>query len=221
MRLKVLQNPLLSGFGCCLAVLFFHPCCQAQTQTQRGAVTGGAAGAIIGGIVGKQNDRTAKGAVIGGVAGAVAGGLLGKAQDDENQRQSEFQQRQQAAQAYQMGRALSISDAINMTRSGISPNVIVSQIQAVGVQQEIGVQEIILMHENGVPEIVIQEMQRAPVGGGAFRPPLGGPRTVYLEPQPVFVQPAPVFYDPFYPGVRFEYYQFHSGRRGHYYGYPR
>lgn len=112
-----------------------------HNNTQRGAVTGGAAGAIIGGIVGKQNDRTAQGAVIGGVAGALAGGMLGKAQDEENYRQFEYQQMQQAQQAYQLGRAVSLTDAINMTRSGISPSVIVSQIRAVGVQQEIGVQD--------------------------------------------------------------------------------
>jgi len=220
MRLNVLKKQILLGMGWLVVLSLLNPCCHGQNQTQRGAVTGGTAGAVIGGIIGKQNDRTAKGAIIGGVTGAVAGGLLGKAQDDANYRQYEFQQQQQATQAYQMGRAISISDAISMTRSGISPNVIVSQVRAVGVQQEIGVQEIILMHENGVPEIVIQEMQRAPVGGG-FRPPTTAPRTVYIEPQPVFVHPAPIYYEPYYPAMRFEYHQFHSGRRGHYYGFPR
>ena len=38
---------------------------QAQlNNTQRGALTGGAAGAVIGGIIGNQNDETPEGALI-------------------------------------------------------------------------------------------------------------------------------------------------------------
>lgn len=194
--------------------------CLGQNNSQRGAVVGGTAGAVIGGIVGKQNDRTAKGAIIGGVAGALTGGLIGRAQDNELFRQHEYQQMQQAQQSYQMSRAISLSDAINMTRSGISPSVIVAQIRAAGVQQEIGVQEIIMLHENGVPEVVIQEMQRARVGGPSM--PIQRPgQSVYVQPQPVFVQPAPVIYEPIYPAYGVEYRYVHPGppRRGHYYGF--
>ena len=56
---------------------------QAQSRTQNGATVGGLAGAVIGGIIGKQNDETPEGVLIGGAVGAITGGLIGKAQDNE------------------------------------------------------------------------------------------------------------------------------------------
>jgi uncharacterized protein YcfJ len=186
----------------------------AQNNSQKGALFGGTAGAVLGGVIGKQNDRTAKGAIIGGLAGAVAGGLMGNERDKDIQRQYEYQQMQQAQQAqqaYQMSRAISMNDAISMSNSGLSPQVIISQIRANGVQQEIGVQEIILLHQNGVAEGVIQEMQRARIGAPA---PVGRPAPVYVQPAPtVIVEPAPVFYHP----VPVYGYHYHPRPRGHYY----
>lgn len=62
--------------------------CAAPTgpNTQRGAVIGGATGAVLGGIIGHQSGNTLEGAAIGGAAGAGAGALYGNSQDQENQR---------------------------------------------------------------------------------------------------------------------------------------
>lgn len=55
-------------------------------NTQRGAATGGLAGAALGGIVGHQSGRTLEGAAIGAAAGAGAGALYGNARDEEQYR---------------------------------------------------------------------------------------------------------------------------------------
>ena len=54
-------------------------------NTERGAVTGGALGALAGGIIG-HNSRggdTLGGAILGAAAGAVAGGVMGNSVDQE------------------------------------------------------------------------------------------------------------------------------------------
>ena len=136
-----------------------------QSRAQEKAVIGGVAGAILGGIAGHQNDETPEGIAIGGAVGAIAGGLLGRAEDEQMMRQYQYQEYQRQQHAQQVSRSVSINDAITMSRSGVSPNLIINQLRTNGVQQRIGVQEIILLHENGVPEVVIQEMQKAPIAG--------------------------------------------------------
>jgi hypothetical protein len=60
-------------------------CVGTGPNTEQGAVTGGALGALAGGIIG-HNSRggdTLGGAILGGVAGAVAGGVIGNSVDQE------------------------------------------------------------------------------------------------------------------------------------------
>ncbi len=140
---------------------------QAQTNTQRGAISGGAAGAIIGGIVGNQNNETSEGALIGGAIGALTGGLLGNDRDRQIQQEYYFQQQQ--AVAYRNG--ISMNDAIALTTNGVGSEVIINQIQINGVQQRIGVNEIIALHKQGVDNRVIDAMQRAPLSSHRARRP--------------------------------------------------
>jgi hypothetical protein len=55
-------------------------------NTQNGAVTGGALGALAGGIIGNNSGgrNGLAGALIGGVAGAIAGGTIGNSVDHQN-----------------------------------------------------------------------------------------------------------------------------------------
>jgi WXXGXW repeat (2 copies)/Glycine-zipper domain len=55
-------------------------------NTQEGAVTGGALGALAGAILGNnsRSHNALAGALIGGTAGAIAGGTLGNAADQRN-----------------------------------------------------------------------------------------------------------------------------------------
>jgi 5'-3' exoribonuclease 2 len=52
-------------------------------NTQRGAATGGLAGAALGGIIGHQSGRALEGAALGAAAGGTAGALYGNARDQE------------------------------------------------------------------------------------------------------------------------------------------
>jgi hypothetical protein len=183
-------------FSTFLAVGNFSPAFAQPTNGQKGALLGGTAGAVLGGVIGKQSEQTAEGAVIGGLAGVIAGGLVGHSRDVQIQREYEYQQAQEARNAYHMSRAVSIADVISMSNSGLSPQVIIGQVRANGVQQEIGVQEIILLHQNGVSDTVIQEMQRAQVGlpAQATAPRFVQPRTtVFVEQAPIYYQPVPVY----------------------------
>ena len=177
------------------------------TNPQRGAVAGGTAGAIIGGIIGHQNDETPEGALIGGAVGAIAGGLLGKQQDRINYEAYQFQQQQAQQQAQrqaaEFSRGVSVNDAIAMSQSGVGPSVAINQIQTYGVQQEIGVNEIIAMHQQGVDKLVITAMQQAHLAGvqpvgpvvattPAYRSvPVAVEQPVVVE-RPIVVQPRPI-----------------------------
>lgn len=188
------------------AVLFGPVAANGQGGTQRGATWGGLAGAVAGGLIGDHNDNAGAGAAIGGIIGAVSGGILGNAADKERaayQNQQYYQQQQQ--QIIQTQGAVSVTDVISMSRSGLSDSVIVNQIQQRGVIQELQVPDIIALHQQGVRENVITAMQRASIGSQAVA---AGPQTVYRErvltPAPVIVEehyvvphygpPRPLYY---------------------------
>jgi hypothetical protein len=77
MRKQIL---LLAAFG---TAAFSTGCVGTGPNTQQGAVTGGALGAIAGAIIGHNSGsgNTLGGALIGGAAGALAGGTLGNSAD--------------------------------------------------------------------------------------------------------------------------------------------
>ena len=183
--------------------LFSFNLVSAQTSSQRDTVLGGVAGAIIGGVVGHQNDETSEGVAIGGVAGAIAGHVLGTAKDRNAQEQYYYQQQavqaahqRQHQQAIQLQKAVSVDDAIALSNSGVSPQLIINQINSNGVQQEIGVSEIIILHQNGVNELVINRMQQSAVGVPAQATIITQEPTVIVDRTPVVVarpRPAIVF----------------------------
>lgn len=174
---------------------------QAQNNTQRGATFGGLTGAIAGAIIGENSNKAGAGAAIGGAVGVVAGGLLGNASDKDvayrnqqyaQQRQYQIQQQQMATtyavQPAPTG-AVSYSDVIAMSRSGVSQNVILNQIATRGVQRQPAVSDIISLHEQGVSENVIAAMQQAPLGGQIATGNVVQ-STTFVE-TPVYVTPPP------------------------------
>ncbi|HUF25660.1 MAG TPA: OmpA family protein [Gemmatimonadaceae bacterium] len=62
--------------------------CAGMTRTERGAVIGAGAGAVVGGVIGKQTGSTTRGVIIGAAVGGVAGGVIG-AQMDRQARELE------------------------------------------------------------------------------------------------------------------------------------
>lgn len=206
---------------------------QQPQGTRNGAVLGGVSGAVIGGIIGKQNDEIPEGALIGGAVGAVAGGLLGHAHD---QRQRSYQQPQYAPPPPQYHRhpsnyntyrtvpsrttvvttpGVTVADVLAMTRNGVGESVIINHIYTKGLQRRIDTNEIISLHQQGVPENVINAMQQAPLRSSysgtttvtgpqstTIMTPPGG--TVIVQEQygtptytaPTYVQPYPTYYQP-------------------------
>ncbi|QDV45095.1 hypothetical protein Enr13x_49680 [Stieleria neptunia] len=160
----------------------------AQENTQRGAVLGGLAGAVTGGLIGDHNDEAGAGAAIGGAIGAITGGLLGNAADKEKREAQERQQYALQQQAIQRQAAISMADVISMTASGLSDTIIINQISQRGVQYRPQVSDIITLHDNGVREPVIAAMQRATIG----QPNDPKPVVVQQVVTPAAATPVPV-----------------------------
>ncbi|SMP76325.1 Glycine zipper [Neorhodopirellula lusitana] len=164
---------------------------QAQNNTQRGATFGGITGAIAGALIGDNNGEAGAGAAIGGAIGAVAGGVLGNAKDKDiayYQSRQQYGTPVQAAPVYaapQPTGAVSYSDVIAMSRSGVGDGVILNQIQTRGVQRQPVVSDIITLHQQGVSEVVISAMQQARTGPQY----VAAPQTTIVETTPVYVQP--------------------------------
>ncbi len=62
-------------------------------------------------------------------------------------------------------RPVSMTEVINMTRSGVSDTVIASHIQANGVAKQLEVNDVILLSQEGVSDYVITAMQITGSGG--------------------------------------------------------
>jgi outer membrane lipoprotein SlyB len=183
--------------------LSFVPAAFAQQRTGAGAAVGGVTGAVIGGIIGHQNDETPEGVLIGGAVGAIAGGLIGRAQDNQI-----AQQRYQQQQAYQRGyqqqvyvqqqavvaSGMSTGDVVAMCRSGVSESVIMTQLNSRGVQRRLEVSEIISLHQQGVGDNVISAMQTAPLASQLAQPQQIVTQHVVTPPSSVIVTQQPVIY---------------------------
>lgn len=178
----------------------------AQNNTQRGATFGGITGAIAGAIIGENNNEAGAGAAIGGALGAVAGGILGNANDRDARLRAQHQQYYYQPRAAQTTPtyavtpapvptgAVSFNDVVAMSRSGVGENVIMNQIQSRGVQRQPVVSDIISLHQQGVSELVITAMQRAPVGNQLVsQGPAFVEAPVIVQQPRVYVQPAPVY----------------------------
>lgn len=190
----------------------------AQVQTQRGATFGGLAGALAGGLIGDHNNEAGAGAAIGGVVGAVAGGLWGNAADKQqaiDQQRYTYQQQQLQRQQFALAQsALSVADVVSLSRSGLSDQVIINQLQQRGVQQALQVADIITLHQQGVSEVVITSMQQASTGAERVAripqtpTPIATPRAVIVEEHyPLPLAPPFRYYN--YPHPR--YHHHHHG----------
>jgi|688.fasta_scaffold00009_31 outer membrane lipoprotein SlyB len=183
----------------------------AQRYTTQGAAVGGVTGAVIGGLIGKQTDKTTGGALIGGAVGAVAGGMMGRNYDNQMSRQRYAHQQamySQQQQFYTQQQAtaqsgVSIADVLSMSRTGVSDSVIMSQMQARGIQRRLEVSDIISLHQQGISDTVISAMQAAPLASNLPQNiPAYSNRTygspVIVQPQPVIVHEQPVIYERHY-----------------------
>lgn len=148
-------------------------------RVERGATLGGVTGAVLGGVIGHQNDETTEGILIGGAVGAVTGGIIGQVQ---NQRDAEmraaqqraysngyrsspnyYQQRQQ--QTYYQPRPtrqpVGVAEVVAMTRRGLPEQLIIQHIQLNGVRSVPTTEELLRMYDEGVSTTVIEVMQES------------------------------------------------------------
>jgi Glycine zipper len=165
-----------------------------------GTFLGGALGAITGAAVAGRKDRGA-GALIGAGVGAVTGNLLGRSKDNADAQRAAIgaanvgRLNQQAAAT-----AVTDYDVIQMTRAGISEDVIISTMRSRGTRIDLSPQALIALRQQGVSDRVVIAAQQMGGGSGyvAGTAPLGPTVVSEVPPPPaVIVAPAwrPYYFD--------------------------
>jgi len=178
-----------------------------QNDTAAGTVAGGALGAVTGAIVGGRDNR-GEGALIGLGVGAVTGNLLGRSQDRADEQRAAYgaaavgQWNQQAA-----AQAVTNYDLQEMTRAGVTEEVIISTMRSRGSRVDLSPNSLISLKQAGVSDRVVLAAQG--MNGGAQ---IVGPTPVVTQMVPatrVIVAPAPwPYYAP--------HYHYHHRPHGHF-----
>ncbi|MEM8864718.1 MAG: glycine zipper domain-containing protein [Planctomycetota bacterium] len=157
-----------------------------RNNTAEGTVTGGAFGAITGALIGGRGNR-GEGALIGAGVGALAGRMLGKQQDNIDQQQAAVG-RAVTAQANAQAAQLAVTnfDLIEMSRAGLSDEVIIGAMQNRGGRFDLSPQALIMLKQNGVSDRVVASAQSLTTSQGV--PPT---QIISDAPPTVIVRPAP------------------------------
>jgi outer membrane lipoprotein SlyB len=174
-RLALLFAPAVFLAGC-------------ATNTETGAL----AGAGLGGLGGAAIGSLAHAPVAGAVIGAAAGGLTGAAIGNDKDRKEAQQQHAQAVAASVQAQQQGMTDIVQMTQQRVSDGIIINHVRTSPVVYNLAANQLEWLHNNGVSDAVIREMQntllRAPrrvyVEGAVYGPP---PVMVVEEPPPVSV----------------------------------
>jgi YMGG-like Gly-zipper len=191
-----------------------------HNDTASDTIVGGALGAVTGAIVGGKHKGTD--ALIGAGIGAVTGNLLGQSKDRADERNAAAgaaaaanMNAQAAAQnAQAAAQAVTNYDLVNMTKSGLSDDLIISTIQSRGARLDLSPQQLIALKQQGVSDRVVLAAQNMGQRSQYAPPPVGGPGVpvVAVAPAPtmVIVAPRPYYY--YGPGPYYHahaYYRFH------------
>jgi outer membrane lipoprotein SlyB len=165
-----------------------------RDNTATGALTGGAFGATSGALIGASRGNAGAGALIGGAIGVIGGGLIGHSLDEQQQ---ERLRRQSPATYARMdqGQPLSVADVKELSRAGVSEDVIISQVENSHTVFHLSTADIIDMKNAGVSERVIDFMINTPHSAFAsasvqtsYAPPPPAPaETVIVSPGPGYV----------------------------------
>jgi hypothetical protein len=134
-------------------------------------------------LIGSQTGDAGAGALLGAGLGAATGGLVG-AGLDENDRRNEA--RVAAATAQPAPPPMTVHDVIQMTRSGVSESLIVSQIHSSNSVFHLQAADITALSQQGVNDRVIQAMMDT-----SRRPNVIRTRPVVYQPAPVYVVEPP------------------------------
>ncbi len=142
------MKPTWIGF-CAIALLLAS--CESKAGT--GALAGGGLGALSGGLI----THSATGAVVGGAIGAAAGGLIGYALDEQD-RKTMQQNSPNTLQKIDNKEQLDIQDVENMSKNGLSDDVIINQIKSTESVFHLTTDQIIELKNAGVSQKVIDYM---------------------------------------------------------------
>ncbi len=174
-----------------------------EKGTLLGAVAGGGAGAAIG----KKNGNPIVGAVVGSLGGAIVGNVIGdrveQRRSAETYYQPQYQQPQYQQPQYQQPQyvyrnpGVTLDQVIQLTRSGVGDDLIISHVQQNGFQQTLTTNDLILLKNQGVSDRVIFALQR-PTTYTAAAPVYTAPPVRYAPPVTVVEEvrfvPAPTYY---------------------------
>lgn len=151
--------------------------CETLNHTERGALAGGGFGSIAGAMIDRKDP--VRGAAIGGLAGAALGAAAGSAADD-HERKLEAATLSSATPVT----SLSLEDIADLARRGVSDDVIRTQIRQSGTRFHLTPSQIAWLHEQGVSDRVIYEMQQT----------ASGPVRTHVQHiyEPVYVMPPPL-----------------------------
>ena len=158
-------------------------------RTGSGALLGGASGAAIGAMADRRNPGV--GALIGATAGALTGGLIGHSMDQQERARSRTVTVVQPAPAPQpVANPTSLDDIKNMSRAGVSEDVIINQISSTRSVYQLSADTIVDLNRAGVSPKVINYMIATPganpstaVGVTVTQaPPPPRVETVYVSP---------------------------------------
>jgi hypothetical protein len=164
--------------------------CRSPYYADRGAAFGGLTGAGVGAAIGNASGNTATGAVLGSAVGALTGAVVGNELDHiraDNQAMIDHRFAQRTAGGTTVG------DVVNMTRAGLSDEVIANHVRTRGVAQPLGTHDLIAMKNAGVSDAVLRSMQEM---SAMPAPPPTTVRPVIVEEH--YVAPPPPFWGPRY-----------------------
>lgn len=163
--------------------------CSHMTNTEAGALGGGAIGTAAGLAIGAATGNPNTGAIVGGLTGAGIGGLAGRAADNDEAREIRQAELTAAANAQPPVAPLGMTDVIGLAQSGVGDSVILNQIRSTGSSFQLSASDIQHLKANGVSDVVLNEMistRNRPVAVPA------SPRTVIVrEPPPMIVYERP------------------------------
>lgn len=148
--------------------------------TANGALIGGASGAALGALA----DRRAPGAgaLIGGAAGLIAGGLIGHSMDEQRPPPPP-----PPTYVATPPPPPSIADIKSMSRSGVSDDVIIGQINNSHAVYNLDANTILDLNNAGVSQRVISYMINTPNSVVSQAPPPPPAETVVVAPGPDYV----------------------------------
>ena len=108
---KIAMKTIRTIFVAFSAALLLIASCKSTNRTQKGAVIGGAGGAVVGGAIGKAAGNTALGAIIGAAVGGTTGAIIGHKMDKQAE---EIKKEVPAAKVERVGEGIVVEFASNV-----------------------------------------------------------------------------------------------------------